>query len=856
MDHTCMPTSRRARPRGSLLAATLALLPVIAPVHAKDYTWTGAETNDADWSSAFNWGPLLNEAGDAFVFDSPDDDLAATRVVFTSIAFRSDANLDTDRQVRSLIFDDDGTFDQAFVLSSNNGSRLTIGEGGIYNASHVNQVINHAIVLGAPQAWEARDGDLIVNGARSGNFVLAIRGSTPGRTVYLGGNGAGHTGDIWVESGTLMLGDVDAISAASTVSVDAGATFNLNHTGETIGGLAGAGNVLIGLGSLEVAHSGGLQFFSGALLGVGAFTKSGSGTLALTGNNAGFNGAVQVNGGTLLIGEGNSLGEVSPVSVAPGATLRVAGGGEDIGSLAGAGSLVLDDNLGLGQNGGDTTYAGVISGGGNLTKHGGGTLSLSGDNTFTGAVSVAAGELRLGLGATLTVQNALTVLGGATLRVADDGENFGSLAGAGSVVLGGDIGTGWNGATTVFSGSISGQGNVTKHGAGILVLNGHNTFDGTLTVAAGTLQIGVDDTLSDQHAVTVDAGATLQIVADEDFGSLAGAGSVALNAHATLGLNGANTAFSGFMFGPGQLTKAGAGTFTLAGNVVVGGIDVDGGTLAVDGGTTSALSGVANIASGATLRVDGGNYVGDGLHNRGRLEVLDGAVDVGPSLANDGAIVIGAAGHLAAGLVNDVDLVAGSRAITVAGTLQADGIAAGRNVVTLAGGTLIADSVDVRQLLVDGDGTLDADALKVVQGFAVLSGAFDFESAGGVLQVTGNYAQQAPGILAVDWGSDGIERLAVSGGATVAGRVQLNLVGGFVPDVGTSVEFLHAASIVGAFDPTVLLSAGLPGRDFSLRREKAGYFLDVTAAPVPLPPAVWLLGAPLAIALGARRRTR
>ena len=85
-----------------------------------------------------------------------------------------------------------------------------------------------------------------------------------------------------------------------------------------------------------------------------------------------------------------------------------------IGSLAGAGDLIVGDatTLGIGGNGIDTTFAGVISGLGGIAKNGAGTLILTGNSTYSGATAVNGGMLSVNgsIG-----NSAVTVNGGATL---------------------------------------------------------------------------------------------------------------------------------------------------------------------------------------------------------------------------------------------------------------------------------------------------------------------------------------------------------------------------------------------------------------------------------------------------------
>ncbi len=87
--------------------------------------------------------------------------------------------------------------------------------------------------------------------------------------------------------------------------------------------------------------------------------------------------------------------------LAAGAVVDLNGASSTLGSLSGtSGSQVLTGTsaavtLTVGGNGNLTTFSGVISGSGSLTKTGTGALTLAGANSFTGAITILAGTLRL-----------------------------------------------------------------------------------------------------------------------------------------------------------------------------------------------------------------------------------------------------------------------------------------------------------------------------------------------------------------------------------------------------------------------------------------------------------------------------
>ena len=116
------------------------------------------------------------------------------------------------------------------------------------------------------------------------------------------------------------------------MTVAGGATFDLNDTNETIGSLAGAGNVTLGIGTLTAGGDNTSTTYTGMMSGTGGLTKHGTGTFTLSGNNS-YTGATTINVGTLQLGAANRIANTSAVVVAGGAVFNLNNFAETIGSL-------------------------------------------------------------------------------------------------------------------------------------------------------------------------------------------------------------------------------------------------------------------------------------------------------------------------------------------------------------------------------------------------------------------------------------------------------------------------------------------------------------------------------------------
>ena len=445
-----------------------------------------------------------------------------------------------------------------------------------------------------------------------------------------------YTGATAINAGTLQAGVTNAIPSGTAVTVAnvAGATLDLNNFSDTIGSLAGGGTtgggVTLGSGTLTTGGTNASTIFAGIISGTGGLTQSGTGTLTLFGANtytgvtkisagtlqigAGgttdslssgsvtdnaalvfdlssavmeanvvsgtgslaqsgtgtltlssantYTGATAINAGTLQAGATNAIPSGTAVTVAnvAGATLDLNNFNDTIGSLAGVGTTGGSVTLGSGTlttggNNVSTVFGGIISGTGGLTKVGTGTFTLSGGNTYTGVTKISAGTLQIGAGGTT------------------DSLSSGSVTDNAALVF--DLSS-----AVMVANVVSGTGRLTQSGTGTLTLLGANTYTGTTTISAGTLQIG--------------AGGTTDSLSS---------GSVTDNAALVFDLSSA-VMEANVVSGTGKLTQSGTGTLTLSGaNTYTGATTISAGTLQV--GAANAIPSASDVIDNAMLDLAG-----------------------------------------------------------------------------------------------------------------------------------------------------------------------------------------------------------------------------------------------------------
>ncbi len=591
---------------------------------------------------------------------------------------------------------DDGSLGGGALALSGTGQLETIDGGSVRGFS----------VTGTDAAL-VTDADLTVTGAITGDGRFNKLGSG---TVSFSGTNT-YTGGTQVGGGSLSLGNDSDLGAADTaVSLADGAGLIL------AAGFASSNRALEladGTATLDVAT--GTATWSGATSGAGAIEKTGAGTLVLPGETD-HTGGAHLGGGTLEVAVSTSVG--------------------------------VD---------GSTTWSGAVTGSGRFVKSGAGTLVLSGAASHTGATLVQEGTLRAGADNVLSAGSALFLINGAQVDLAGHDQTLGDLDSydaahdtfdAGTLALGGATLTTLTRVTNIWAGAITGEGNVIKEGASIARWSGANTFAGTLTIAAGTLQTTADGTLSRDAVVSVSSGATLDLAGHaQTVAGLAGGGTVTLGSGSLTVAQDSDRTFFGALSGTGAVVKSGTGTLTFSGTQ-----DFSGG-LTLAGGTVSVASDASLGAAGGSIAFAGGTLTTTATFTSARDLALIGAGTI----------------RTDAGTLTLSGTLAGSGALTKtgSGTLVVSGSNAG-----FTGATAIeAGTLTLGHATALGQ----AGAVSIASGATLNSAAHGFD----VTRVSGNGLLTGSGAFSHDSSSDRslATMLAGTGGLTKSGSGTLTLTG-------------------------------------------------------------------------------
>ncbi len=417
------------------------------------------------------------------------------------------------------------------VILGNYTGTTNVGSGSTLNASP-GSTGNIALANGATL-------DFTTAGSYSGNVTLSSPGSaiienTSGGIVTLSGTidkshanlGLAGPGSFWV-NGTITGGT-------------AGTDFNSDMTFST--------NTTL---SSQQGYSGPTTISSGATVWANVTNALPTNTILNLGDGSNTTGAYNLAGNTQTL-----AGIVAFGSGTTNAITSTASGGQLYANIAS----------------GIDSYSGLLTGSLGLHKEGSGTLELTGaSNTYSGATTVDAGTLQLGVNSALPSTTTLSLTGSGTLDMNGHTQQVATLesasttatvtGGAGSVL---DVSHS-AAISSIYAGVISGQMSLAFDGVAgsAQVLSGtSNSYTGTTDINSGALIVNGALT-SGGSTVTVHSGATLEGTGN---GSTTGVinRAVVVNSGATLAPGDpSNSVTNGLMHIGGNLTVSGVYNWSL-----------------------------------------------------------------------------------------------------------------------------------------------------------------------------------------------------------------------------------------------------------------------------------------------------
>ncbi|MDY0170996.1 MAG: autotransporter-associated beta strand repeat-containing protein [Thermoguttaceae bacterium] len=594
---------------------------------------------------------------------------------------------------------------------------------------------------------------------------------------------------------TFRSADANTLTVGSTavpITIDV-----CNHV---ILGSSGTGNIVFhgdllgGNGAKTMVINNLVTTFHGSIQGGdNPITKTGPGTLVFV--NSAITKPITISQGTLQIGDGGDTGTLGSVDVINDAELVINRSGE----------------LTVGQ---------AISGTGNLTKTGDGTLVLGGANTYSGTTTVSDGTLRLAH--SLALQNS-TLTTGRVEFDASAGTAFtlGALSGSGNLTLENTaaqpitLKVGKNDETTQFSGSLSGGGALVKIGDGVLTLSGNNTYSGLTTIEAGTVILGSATALGATAAGTeIGANGTLDLYGKNIQGeAITVAGTITntlsdqSNALRNVTLSG-DAVFTGthrwdIRAGGGVLdldtftaTKTGTNRVHLVDVTVSGsgGITVEQGILGLT--RSSWATGTLTVDAAGTVDFENNStthtYTMDIALNGGMLRTVGNNTTVGGNITLAGTNTLQVNDGISLNVTGDISGADGLTK-TQGGTLVLSGNNSYEGVTTITAGTIRVGHVSALGSTAAGteigaNGTLDLYGQNI-QGEAI--------AVAGTITNTGSLQMYA------------LRNVTLSGNAIFTGSSRWDIRGGGALDLGSYTATKMGSNDVHVVDSTIRGTGGI-----------------------------------------------
>ena len=654
--------------------------------------------------------------------------------------------------------------------------------------------------------WAVAAGDTtgtangLVPGAGTDIFFSTSTGATQQSAVVLGADMSANS-LTFNDSTAVTIGGTNYLTLGSggiTVNVSSAATTTISagvYIGATQTWNIASGKQMTMSGVLAGANSSNLQLAS-----TNGITIAGGGTVLLSGAANTYSGAVTVDnataGTTLKLGAAGALG-AGTGSALNVSSITVSGTGAALdlnGITLNAHTQLFTRNLFL--NGTGIASAGALTNSANIAS------------TYTGLVTLgSASSIVGGIGANTSGNIILN--------------NAGTITGLGLALTLDGVGTG-NRIDSIIG---TGSGSLTKSGAGTWILAGANTYTGTTTINAGTLQIGnagLTGSLATNGSIINNANLAFNrtniTTQGTDFSSvISGTGSVTQNGSSFLTLNGVNTYLGN--------TVVNAGTLNLGGTKAI-----STGTLVINGGRINSV--VTNLVNeNNNAQIWNGNF---GFTGANSLNIGTGAVSLGTAAGASRTVTITANTLTVGGAISN-GTTANSITKAGAGTLILGGNSAYTGATLVNAGTLLVNgSLNVASAVTVTNATDNTTA--VLGGTGTINGPVSLSATAATNRVNlitaagiGSYGTLTlGGGLTFNAGSIGYfdiidfatrDFLNVTGNLTASSGTIIQVSTGLAPNTYPLIGYTGAASPIGNFSLQTLAGAVAP----------TGYFLTYTA---------------------------
>ena len=800
-------------------------------------------------------------------------------------SFNNQATVNANVSGGTLSINSNNNVTNTGTLQATGGGTLFINSSTVNNAGGTINAGSSSTVTFSGATINGGNLSSASGGVIQGVFTDTLNGVTitSGTTYFLNNNSTSLTGDL-TNKGTVLVGNSSASSGLNvqgtvanngTINLSGGGTINLNNAGSGIEGVSGH-ETLVNHDNL-IQGQGSIGFLASFQNGGTVNANVSGGTLTISSiNNVTNTGALEATGGGTLLISGSTVNNAGgTIFAGPSSTVTLDAATINGGNLSSANGALIQALFTDRLNGVTITSGTTYFLNNNNT-------SLTGDLTNQGTVVVGNSSATSGLLVQGTVTNGGTInlSGGGTINLNNAGSGIAGVSGNETLVNHDNLIQGQG--TIQALGSFNNQATVNSNvSGGTLAINSINNVTNTGTLEAtggGTLYI--NSTTVNNAGGTIYAGPSSTVTfsaATINGGNLSSASGAMIQGLFTDTLNGV-TITSGTTYFLNNNNTSLTGDLTNQGTVNVGNSSADSGLL-VQG--TVANNGTINLSGGGTINLNNafsaiaGVSGNETLVNHDNLIQGQGAIQFLASFQNQGTVNSNVSGGTL--LIQDAPTTnsgtfqvgSGSSLVvngsfTNAGTVNIGELhSSSASLFQMAGANNFVQTNGTTTLWASGStlGVASGQAVNIegglLQGFGTIQG--DLINAGtvhpgdgpGILTVSGNYTQNAGGILDIQIGGTtpgtDFSLLSVSGLAALnAGSIlDVSLLNGFTPTNDETFVILTSGGLSGMFtDNTITLG----NVTFTVEYSPTGFLNDVvleaqvSAVPEPTSLVLFAIG--------------